>query len=73
MKPGRVYVARENIRGPIAESIFKNASYIRTIKLTDKIIKQIKTDQFLEFALTEFEHYQFYWKKTNMSLSEKNI
>ena len=71
IRPTIVYVAKRNIRGLIADSILKNANYIRTIKLTDQIINQIKADQFPDFALTEFEQFMIPLKNPNAPLLER--
>ena len=71
LRPGTVYVAKRNIRGPIADSILKDALYIQTIKLSQKRIDQIKRDQFPDFPLTELEEYQINLDDTNISLAEK--
>ena len=65
-----MYIGK-NICSPIADSIFKNTNYIRTIKLTDQIINQIKADQFPDFALTEFEQFMIPLKNPNAPLLER--
>ena len=65
-----MYIGK-NICSRIADSIFKNTNYIRTIKLTDQIINQIKADQFPDFALTEFEQFMIPLKNPNAPLLER--
>ena len=66
INPGLVFVAKQSIRGSALNSILKYAQYVQRVALNDRQISIIQ-QQFPDFAINEFEQWNFGWIRPNLS------